>query len=714
MYISLHMAIVYEKEYVQGVSYADGSSLKEEVYDYDEFGKAIKSSKREEVPALNIVRLVKITFTTLKDYPRKNGFITEDKGITVRFVFGTAFVGLIIMLAYSTTRKKYIAGKENGTAEWGATKDLDHLLAKNILKGEIKNIQKNRKLRKESKLKQITELKERLTEDSNMLLTQTEKICIYNYELNNNTLIIGGSGSGKTRGYVLPNILQANSSFVITDPKGEILAKTGRYLEEERGYRVRAINLFEMDQSSCYNPFAYIHVDRGSYEEDVITLIDTIIINTNGGVKNSGSDKFWDNAEKLFLSAIFFAVSTAFVKEEQTMATVMLLISWLEIEEEQDLKNSELDIFFQMFAEKYGNDHFASRSYKEFRSKSAGKTAKSIVITAVSRLQTFNTKNLKKITSRDDMHFERIGEEKTAIFVIMPPTNDTYNFIAGMVFTQIFQELNYCALSVHKEDGQRLPIPVRFILDEFANTCTIPNFVKILSYARSLNIGIAPILQSLNQIKSMYKDDWQTIVDNCNSVVYLGGVRNMETLEEISKWLGEGTFDEKDYSQSKGGHGSSTVSYKKIGRKLLDPAEIQKLKKTRCLLFVSGYNPFHSAKIDYKKHRYYKYTSDFNRRFTFIYNPDKVLNESYGITGLPVAEQYQDNSDDRIPFTHGEYENSILKVNQAIKEQIPEAEFDLEKALTRLQAKYLGMTEVEDVTAIDDGDAYEQRKDYIL
>ena len=297
------------------------------------------------------------------------------------------------------------------------------------------------------------------------------------------------------------------------------------------------INLDEKTLSSGYNPFVYIHRNREGWEERVLSLIETIIINTDGGEKKGGSDPFWDKAERLFLQAIFFFVVEGFDAEESNMNTVMELIRMLKIEEEQDNLNSDLDIFCDCFAKKYGEGHIGVQQYREFREKASGKTAKSIVISAVARLAPFKVKEVRRIFSYDSMNLERIGEEKTAVFVIVPPTDKTYNFIAGMLFTQLFQEIQYCALTVHKHDGQRLPVSCRFILDEFANTCTIPNFVSILAYARSLGVGITTILQSLDQIKNMYKDEWGVIIDNSNSLLYLGKVTNMDTLEYLSKLL---------------------------------------------------------------------------------------------------------------------------------------------------------------------------------
>lgn len=293
----------------------------------------------------------------------------------------------------------------------------------------------------------------------------------------------------------------------------------------------------------------------------------------------------------------------------------------LQIAEDEDNYDSDLDYFAKIFEKEHGSDHIGVQQYDEFRKKASGKTAKSIVVSAVARLAPFRTSAVRKIFSYDSMELDRIGEEKMAIFVVVPPTDKTFNFIAGMLFTQLFQEIQYCATQVHKHDGQRIPVPCRFILDEFANTCTIPNFTSILAYARSLGVGIVPILQSLEQIKNMYKDEWGVIVDNCNSLLFLGSITHMETLEYISKLLGKGTFDKRTTGHTRGRQGSSSENFDVVGRELMDASEVRKLDKKNCLLIVGGRNPFYSEKYNYEKHPYYRYTSDGNHAYSYRYTP---------------------------------------------------------------------------------------------
>ena len=544
---------------------------------------------------------------------------------TVNWLAVLIFIWLIATIYFMTTKRKLIIGKEHGTAIWGTQEDISDLFACNLEKAEIKKVERKMMLKLPSSLGSVENWKSVKADeikkikikykDADMLLTNSERASIYNFILNNNVVVIGGSGSGKSRGFAVPNLLQAHSSFVVTDPKGELLLKTGHFLIS-RGYKVRVLNLDSKAKSDYYNPFNYIHPEREGYEERILTLIETIIVNTDGGEKKSSSDPFWDKAEKLFLQALFFFVSIGFNKEERNMDTILFLISLLKIEEDNDKLDSKLDFFVKEFADRFntkdenGNvvkEHIGVQQYNEFREKAAGKTAKSIVITAVARLAPFRTSEMIRIGSHDTMQLDRIGEEKTAIFVVVPPTDDTFNFVAGMLFTQMFQELQYCATVKH---SGRLPVPVRFILDEFANTCVIPNFVKILAYARSFGVGIVPILQSLEQIKNLYEKEWGVIIDNCNYLLYLGSVTHMDTLEYVSKLLGKGTFDKRTSSRSYGKSGGSSKSWDTLGRELLMPDEIRMMKKSKCLLIAGGRRPFYSDKFIYESHPNFSETSD--------------------------------------------------------------------------------------------------------
>ncbi len=477
----------------------------------------------------------------------------------------------------------------------------------------------------------VSEIKKKY-EHADMLFSANYKMSFFNHILNQNVLILGGSGAGKTRGYVIPNILQCDGqcSIVVTDPKGEIIEKVGYFLEH-KGYKIRVLNLDNKKLSDGYNPFEYIHPERDGYEERVLSLIETIIINTDGEKKGGGSDPFWDKAERLFLQAMFFFTVDGFVKEEQNMATVMRLISMLQIAEDEDNYDSDLDYFAKIFEERHGKDNIGVMQYKEFRSKASGKTAKSIVISAVARLAPFQTKEIRRITSYDNMDLDFVGEEKYAVFVVTPPTDKSFNFIAGMLYTQLFQELQYCATVVHKHDGQRLAMPVKFILDEFRNTSQIPNFESILSYARSFGIGITIILQSLEQIKAMYEKEWGTILDNCNTTLYLGSISHEDTLKYYSDLLGKGTFDKKTTGRTRGRQGSSSENFDVIGRELMLPSEIREMPKDECLVFFGGRPPLYDKKFDYTKHELYRLTADGNHELSYEFIPiPPPQNNSHG------------------------------------------------------------------------------------
>jgi type IV secretion system protein VirD4 len=621
---------------------------------------------------------------------RINSHFYEVKFVksTPKFTGAALFLCFIIVTYVVTSKKKLITGKENGSSEWETTKAIAHLLSKNIKKNKLLGLLKeylskakaaffSRSISKgalpslyNEYLTSAKKEKEQIEEkygSSDIMLTQTEKICMYNNELNNNTIVIGGSGSRKTTGFVLPNILQCNKgnyspSLVVTDPKGEILQKIGKYLVS-CGYALKVLNLKEMDKSFCFNPFAYIK--EGNEEENINKLIDSLFLSICQSNENKSKDPFWDNMAKLEVKSLFQATYAAFPKEERTLNTVMTLFRMLDIDEDHDNGNSDLDLFFQCFEfgfrvsdniyadgrpvvedeivpyeEKpyilnndgtikfrgFGSNHPAVRNYKDFRGKCKGKTAQSVQATALEKLSPFDETKVQRIFSRDEMELDQIGEKKTALFIVLPPTNKTYNFIANMLYVQLFDELEYCATVIH---DQMLPVPVRFILDEFYNTGRIPNFDNILSYARSFGIGISIILQSLEQLKEMYEKIWGSIIDNCSTFLFLGGIRSPDTLKYISELIGQGTFDKKSYSITKGSHGSSSVTYDKIGRSLLDPSEIQRLKKNKCLLFVSGYNAFLSKKFNYYKHPNFKFTYDAHKRNKFEYQPpNPVIPES--------------------------------------------------------------------------------------
>ena len=594
--------------------------------------------------------------------PLKN--IYYNNSMILFILCGELCLGLYGLYA-KLNKKKLITGKEYGTAEWATKTELNELKSSTLYRSKLESIDKNKELeeieKKEAKAKlkaryvefskkdYKSELKKAKTKDeknaikkewdtfqkyfvwykTDRILTKTEKICMINFDLNNHTLIIGGSGAGKSRGYVLPNLLQANTSNIVTDPKGELYGKVGYFLTKIKGYKVRLLELGNYpEKSDCFNPLYYIHRDRTGWETRVLSIIKALIANSDdGGYKQKANDPFWERAEELFLQAIILAVVEAFPQEEVNFNTVNQLVSWLKIEEDGDLNNSLLDCFFEEFANTYGENHIAVQHFHEFRTKAAGKTAKCITMCAVVRLGPIKTPDIQRILDHDDMRLDMVGEELTTIFVVKPPTIHAFDFIAGMLFTLLFDELNYCATIKHIKQ-QRVPVPVHFYLDEFYNTCRIPHFVEIQSYARSLGVGTTVILQSLDQLKDIYEKEWGTIIDNSDTFLFLGNIKSMETLEYVSKLLGKGTFDKKTTSRTKGKSGSSSTTFDKIGRELMTPDEIRKMPKKKCLLFVSGKSPFKSDKYDYTMHPYYKYTSDYDEKYFYEHTPQYIVDQA--------------------------------------------------------------------------------------
>lgn len=486
-------------------------------------------------------------------------------------------------------------------------------------------------------LNELDRIRDERKENSDMILTDKVRISLYNGKINNNILTVAGSGRGKTYSVVLPNALQGNASLVFSDPKGDLLRRTGNFFLEE-GYKLRVLNLIEMTKSNSYNPFQYLEV---GHEEDVMTLIDTIMKNTDGEKKSS--DPFWDKGEQLFQQSVFFYVLYELRPEERSIPKCLEIMRLAEIKEENEDHISDYDALmlrlgydrFDVFddtdeaweelveaaengdeekqklvrhyetekrkQEEYRDNHIAYIQYKHFKA-GAGKTAKSIIISATARLAPFNIPALKNISLYDEMQLDKIGEEKTALFIVLPPTNLTFTFVSGMLLTQLFSELNKCANVKHAKQGGTLPIPVRFILDEFRNTGRIPMFTQILAYARSLNISIMPILQSLEQLKEMYEKEWQVILDNCAMFLFMGGIRNNDTLEYVKKLVGTGTFDKKSHSVTKGTNGSTTMQYDKVGIDLVTISMLQSFPEHECVLFVNGYAPVWEKMYDLKNH----------------------------------------------------------------------------------------------------------------
>lgn len=480
--------------------------------------------------------------------------------LLVLYGFGIAF--------YYSTKENRRSGEEYGSAKWGNPWQL------------------NKKYRDKN-------------EDNNIILTAKMRLGLdgYKHKKNLNILVIGGSGAGKTRGYAKPNIMQANSSFIILDAKGEILRATGSLLKA-KGYEIRVFNLVNPEQSDRYNFFAYLRNDT-----DVLKLITNLIRNTTPKSANS-SDPFWEKAEIALDSALILYLLHEAPPEEQNFAMVMYMLENAAVREDDEDYQSPLDMLFEDLEEREP-DHIAVKQYKVYK-QSAGKTAKSILVSAAVRLAAFNLPEIARITSVDDLELGMLGERKQAIFCIIPDNDSSLNYLVGMLYTQAFQELYYRADHIHRG---RLPVPVHIMADEFANVALPDDFQKVLSTMRSRNISISIIIQNISQLKELFKESWEGIVGCCDTILYLGG-NEQSTHEYLSKMLGKETIDTRTRGITKGQHGSSSTNFQNTGRELLTPDEVRRLDRNYALLFISGELPVIDKKFDLSNHKNIGLTED--------------------------------------------------------------------------------------------------------
>ena len=469
---------------------------------------------------------------------------------------------------YLSTDRNYRRREEHGSAKWGVPGQVNQKYAD----------------------KNITE---------NKILTQNVAIGLdgRRHRRNLNILVCGGSGAGKTRFFAKPNIMNANTSFVCLDPKGELLRDTGNLLRE-KGYDIKVIDLINMEKSHCYNPFVYIRNDN-----DVQRLVTNLFKNTTPKGSQS-QDPFWDQAAQMLLLALVFYLHYEAPEDEQNFPMVMEMIRSGEVMEDNDEYRSPLDELFDRL-EMREPDHIALKYYRNYRSGS-GKTLKSIQITLVSRLEKFNLDSLASMTRTDEMELWSLGEKKTAIFAVIPDNDSSFNFIVGLLYTQLFQQLYYQADVVH---GGRLPIHVHFVMDEFANVALPDEFDKLLATMRSREISVSIIIQNLAQLKTLFEKQWESIVGNCDEFIYLGG-NEQSTHEYISKLLGKETIDTNTYGQSKGRNGSYSTNWQIAGRELLMPEEVRMLDNRYSLVFIRGERPVRDFKYDILKHPNVKLTTD--------------------------------------------------------------------------------------------------------
>ena len=470
---------------------------------------------------------------------------------------------------YLSTARNYRRREEHGSAPWGNA-------------GQVNKKYENK-----------------AEPEKNKILTQKTKIGLdgRKHRRNLNVLVCGGSGAGKTRFYAKPNIMQANTSFVILDPKGENVRDTGSLLKA-KGYDIKVLDLINMDKSYCYNPFVYLHSDN-----DIQKLVTNIFKNTTPKGSQS-QDPFWDQAAMMLLLALVFYLHYEAPPEEQNFPMVMEMIRSGEVKEDDDGFMSPLDRLFARLAER-SPDHIALKYYRNYRSGS-GKTLKSIQITLVARLEKFNLDSLANLTQLDEMELDRLGEEKIAIYAVIPDNDSSYNFIVGMLYTQLFQQLYYSADVKH---GGRLPVHVHCVMDEFANVALPDEFDKLLSTMRSREISVSIIIQNLAQLKKLFEKEWESIVGNCDEFLYLGG-NEQSTHEYVSKLLGKETIDMNTYGQSKGRNGNYSTNWQITGRELMTPDEVRMMDNKYALLFIRGERPIMDLKYDILKHPNIKLSAD--------------------------------------------------------------------------------------------------------
>ena len=504
---------------------------------------------------------------------------------TLKCMLGSLLLyGCGIALYYSS-RENRRPGEEYGSAKWGSPKEL------------------NRKYM------------DHRHKDANIILTQRVRLGMDGYitQRNMNVLVVGGSGSGKTRFFCKPNIYSANCSYLITDPKGELLRAAGALLAAQ-GYEVRVFNLIDPSQSDGYNPFSYIHS-----EKDVLTLIDNLIKNTTPR-NASSNDPFWEKAEIALDSALMLYLVSEAPPEEQNFEMLIYMMNFAEVREEDDQYRSPLDMLFRALEEEQPN-HVAVKQFKAFK-QAAGKTAKSILISCGSRLAPFDIPQLREIMSYDELELDRIGDRKTAVFFIISDTTQTYNFLVALAFSQMFNLLCERADNVH---GGRLPHHVRVLWDEAANTGQVPQLEKIVAVIRSREISLTLFYQQLAQCKAIYDKHAETILGNMDSVIFLGG-REASTIKEISEnWLGKATISMQTDSRSRGQSESYSQNNQRLGRELMTPSELATMPGDKCILQLRGLPPFYSPKYDLKKHPNYRYTAEADKKKN-AFDLDRLIN----------------------------------------------------------------------------------------
>ena len=522
----------------------------------------------------------------------ENILISVVKGVSeltkaplLSFHFTDISVGIVGVLAVkgilylrSKNAKKFRKGVEYGSARWGTAEDIKPYIDEDFF--------------------------------SNILLTNTERLTMNSrpknpkFARNKNVLVIGGSGSGKTRFFVKPNLMQMHSSFVVTDPKSTLLIECGKMLQKG-GYKIRSLNTINFKKSMHYNPFAYIRS-----EKDILKLVNVIIANTKGDGEKSGED-FWVKAERLLYCALIGYIYYEAPEEEKNFITLLDLINASEAREDDENYKSPVDMLFDRLAEREP-EHFAVKQYVKFK-QAAGKTLKSILISCGARLAPFDIKELRDLMEYDELELDTLGDEKTALFVIISDTDDTFNFVVAIMYSQLF---NLLCDKADNEYGGRLPVHVRCLLDEFSNIGQIPKFEKLIATIRSREISACIILQAQSQLKAIYKDNADTIIGNCDTTLFLGG-KEKSTLKELSETLGKETIDMYNTSETRSNQNSYGTNYQKLGKELMSQDELSVMDGGKCILQLRGVRPFLSDKYDITKHPRYKMLSDYDKKNAF-------------------------------------------------------------------------------------------------
>ena len=544
----------------------------------------MKQDDKQAAIILSVIGIIPVVWLALLIAPSVSGGLPEilpnlmtvfNNPFHIEFCEDSLKTVLVLFLAYGmaigiyfSTRRNYRRREEHGSAKWGDAKAV------------------NKKYYQAPK-------------SENKLMTQNVSIGINakKHRRNLNTLVCGGSGAGKTRFYCKPNLMQANTSFVILDPKGEIVRDVGKLLEA-KGYEIKVLDLISMEKSHCYNPFVYLQNDN-----DIQRLVTNLFKSTTPKGSQS-NDPFWDTAASMLLLALVFYLHYEAPPDEQNFAMVMEMLRAGAIEDEDDNRPSPLDCLFDELAED-NPEHIAIKYYRSYHSGSA-KTLKSIQITLAARLEKFNLESLAALTSTDELELGTLGEKKTALFALIPDNDTSFNFLVSILYTQLFQQLFYSADHIH---GGSLPIPVHFLMDEFANVSLPDDFDKILSVMRSRSVSVSIILQNLAQLKALFEKQWESIVGNCDEFLYLGG-NEQSTHKYVSELLGKATIDTNTYGKSEGRSGSYSTNYQISGRELLTPDEVRMLDNQYAILFIRGERPVLDFKYDILKHPNVALTAD--------------------------------------------------------------------------------------------------------